>query len=129
MSEIFEVDDQTFEAEVLGRPGAVLVEFWGGWCKPCRDQEASTSALAEELEGTLGVYRVDVDCNRGTVSRFGVRGVPSLLVFRDGQLLDRHVGKMNLDELRTFVMQAGDESESESLDEIMESRGRDRPAS
>ncbi|MGI5480541.1 thioredoxin [Streptomyces lavendofoliae] len=87
-----EVTDADFDAEVLSADGPVLVEFTADWCGPCRQLAPVLSAVAEEEAGRLKVVRIDADTNPGTVTRYGVLSMPTLLVFRAGEPVRSMVG-------------------------------------
>jgi thioredoxin 2 len=86
------VTDANFEATVERAPMPVLVDCWADWCGPCHMLAPTLEALARDYAGRAVVGKLDVDANPGTASRFDVRGIPALLFFRGGQLVDRLVG-------------------------------------
>ena len=94
MSEkVLEVTDQNFGQEVAEADGLTIVDFWAAWCGPCRMVAPIVAQLAEEYEDKgLRVRKIDVDSNPGITSRFGVRSIPSILFFKDGQHVDTVVG-------------------------------------
>jgi len=87
-----EVNDQSFEAEVLKSRIPVVVDFWAAWCGPCRMLAPAVEDLARTYAGRLKVVKLDVDDNHSTASRFAIRSIPSLLFFKQGQLVDQIVG-------------------------------------
>ncbi len=86
------LDDSNFEEEVLNSDVPVLVDFWAAWCGPCRVIAPVIEELAEEYEGRVKVGKLDVDINPRTAMQFGVRSIPTLLIFKDGQVADQLVG-------------------------------------
>ena len=89
-----ETTDKTFASEVLNSSIPVLVDFWAPWCGPCRQLSPIIDEIAKELAGKIEVYKCNVDDNPETPSKFGVRGIPSLMIFKDGKLVDSKVGAL-----------------------------------
>jgi len=89
---VFEVNDATFDQEVLKSEQPVLVDFWAAWCGPCRALAPTVDAIAAQYEGKLKVMKMDVDKNPATPGRYGVRGIPALILFKGGQVADQIVG-------------------------------------
>jgi thioredoxin 1 len=87
-----EVNDASFEAEVLQSGQPVLVDFWAAWCGPCRALAPIVEEVAKEYAGKLKVMKMDVDKNQSTPMRYGIRGIPALLIFKDGKVADQIVG-------------------------------------
>ncbi|HEY2942028.1 MAG TPA: thioredoxin [Vicinamibacteria bacterium] len=94
---------QNWEAEVLAAEGTVLVDFWAAWCPPCRKLSPLVDELAQEYAGRLKVGKLDVDDSPDVASRYGITSIPSLLVFRDGQVVGQRVGCLPREELRGWV--------------------------
>ncbi len=86
--------DQNFEAEVLRSKEPVLVDFWASWCPPCRMIAPFVLAVAEEFQGRVKVGKLDVDQNPETAARYQVTGIPTLLLFKDGQVVEQRVGAL-----------------------------------
>ena len=97
------VTEAVFEREALSAEGPVLVDFWAGWCPPCRRLAPTLEALAAEYQGRLTVLKVDVDENPELSARYGIRSIPTLILFKDGRVADRKLGALPMDELRRFV--------------------------
>lgn len=94
------VTDSSFEQVVLRSSLPVLVDFWAAWCGPCRMVAPSVEQLAREFDGRAIVAKLDVDANPGTAGRYNIRGIPSLLIFRSGRVIDQIVGAQPLPVLR-----------------------------
>jgi thioredoxin 1 len=92
MSNAMEVTDDTFESEVEKHSGLAVVDFWATWCAPCRMIAPILDQLATEYSGKAKVTKLDVDTNIRTASRFNVRSIPTILFFKNGQLVDQIVG-------------------------------------
>ena len=89
---VTEVSDATFEKEVLQSEQPVLVDFWAAWCGPCRALAPVVDQVATEYNGKLRVMKMDVDSNTATPARYGIRGIPALILFKNGQVADNIVG-------------------------------------
>lgn len=90
-----EITDANFESEVMKSTTPVLIDFWAGWCAPCRAIAPTVDAIAEEYKGRVKVGKMDVDANGSTPIRYNVRGIPTLLVFKDGQVKEQIVGAVD----------------------------------
>jgi thioredoxin 1 len=86
------VDDQTFEAEVLQSDKPVLVDFWAEWCGPCRMLAPTVDKLAQEFDGQLKFVKLNVDDSAATSNRFGIKSIPTLILFKNGNEQDRLIG-------------------------------------
>jgi thioredoxin 1 len=93
MSEhVLDVTDASFEQDVLQAPVPVLVDFWAAWCGPCRMIGPIVEELAEEYKDRVKVAKMNVDDNAATPAQYGVRGIPALLFFKNGELVDQIIG-------------------------------------
>ncbi|HEX5706503.1 MAG TPA: thioredoxin [Pyrinomonadaceae bacterium] len=93
MSEhVLEVTDNNFESDVLGADAPVLVDFWAPWCGPCRMLAPTLEALAKEFDGAVRIVKLNVDDNPSTSQRYGIKGIPTLILFRNGTEEERVVG-------------------------------------
>src|SRR5919199_3636815 len=93
MSEfVSEVSDSTFEADVLGSDRPVLVDFWAAWCAPCRMLAPTVEAVAEKYAGNARVVKLNVDENPSVSQRYGIKGIPTLILFKNGREEERVVG-------------------------------------
>ncbi|MBO2521572.1 MAG: thioredoxin [Clostridia bacterium] len=94
-----EVTDQTFAEEVLQHQGVALVDFWAPWCGPCRRIGPIVEELAQEYEGRAKILKMNVDENQKTPMEYGIMGIPTLLIFKNGELVDTMVGLQSKDTL------------------------------
>jgi thioredoxin 1 len=104
MAEPIIVTDDTFQAEVLDSDKPVLVDFWADWCGPCRMIAPSVKEMAEEYAGMLTVAKVDVDENPAVPGRYGIIGIPTLMLFKDGQVVERITGALPKDRIVAQVL-------------------------
>lgn len=88
----FEVTDQNFEQDVLKSDTPVLVDFWAAWCGPCKALAPIVDELATQFQGKIKVGKMDVDRNPSTPMRYQVRGIPTLIIYKDGQVKEQIVG-------------------------------------
>ena len=92
MANVQQVGDDSFDREVLQSPTPVLIDFWAPWCGPCRAIGPIVEELAREYDGKLKVVKMNVDDNPRTPSRYGVRGIPNLILFKGGEVKEQIVG-------------------------------------
>jgi thioredoxin 1 len=99
MSEPFATSDESFERDVLDSTEPVLVDFWAEWCAPCKMIAPVVAEIAEEYDGQIKVAKLDADENPNTMQAFGIMGIPTLILFKDGQIAERITGFMPKDRL------------------------------
>ena len=94
---VFEATDNNFNADVVGHSGLTMVDFWAEWCGPCRMLGPTVEALAEEYQGKVKVFKMNVDHNPETPTRFHIRGIPTVIFFKNGEAVDKLVGNQPRD--------------------------------
>ena len=97
------VTDSSFDADVLGADVPVVVDFWAEWCGPCKQIGPALEEIAAEMGGKIRVAKVNIDDNPESPSRYGIRGIPTLLIFTDGELIDRKVGADTKRGIETWI--------------------------
>jgi thioredoxin len=100
---IMEVNDSNFDQDVLKSDKPVLIDFWAAWCGPCRALAPIVDELATAYEGKVKVAKMDVDRNSATPMRYGVRGIPTLLVFKGGQVKEQIVGYVPKEQIQKAI--------------------------
>jgi thioredoxin 1 len=100
------VTDESFEADVLKASGPVLVDFWAEWCGPCKQIGPALEELSTELSGKLTIAKLNIDDSPATGSRFGVRGIPTMMIFKDGQVVSTKVGAMAKSRINEWIEQS-----------------------
>lgn len=106
MADIINVTDASFEADVLKADGPILLDFWAEWCGPCKMLAPSLEQLSGELDGKVSVAKLNIDENPTIPSRYGVRGIPTLMIFKDGQVAATKVGALPKAQLKTWIEQS-----------------------
>ena len=95
--------DASFQADVLGASEPVVVDFWAEWCGPCRMIGPALEEISEELQGRVRIVKLNVDENPATAAKFGVRSIPTLMIFKDGQLAAQKVGAASKGDLSRWI--------------------------
>ena len=98
--------DQNFESEVIGSDTPTMVDFWAEWCAPCKMIAPTVEALAEEFEGKIKIGKLNIDENPSTPTKFGIRGIPTLIIFKGGQPVNQIVGVKSKAELKKAIESA-----------------------
>jgi len=98
-----EVTDSNFQTDVLGSDKPVLVDFWAEWCGPCRMIAPTVEAVAEAYQGKASVYKMNVDENMNVPQQYGIRGIPTLILFKGGQEQERIVGAVTREAITRVV--------------------------
>lgn len=97
------ISDSSFEADVLKASKPVLVDYWAEWCGPCKAIAPVLDEMSTTYKDKLQIAKMNVDDNREIPAKFGIRGIPTLMLFKDGQLAATHVGLMNKTQLAAFI--------------------------
>lgn len=100
---ILNVSDDTFETEVLNAPGPVLVDYWADWCGPCKQIAPMLDDVDRDMGNKVQVAKVNIDQNPKSPQKYGVRGIPTLMLFKDGQVAATRVGAMSKSALTEWI--------------------------
>ena len=95
--------DNKFDAEVLGSNKPVIVDFWAEWCGPCKQIAPILDEISDEMKDEIIISKMNIDQNQETPQKYGVRGIPTLMIFQDGQLIDTKVGSMSKDLIKNWI--------------------------
>lgn len=101
------ITDDSFEADVLKAAKPVLVDFWAEWCGPCKQIGPALEQLSDELAGQVTIAKLNIDDSPMTSSRLGVKGIPTMMLFRDGQMVSLKVGAMPKGKIAEWLADAG----------------------
>ena len=101
------VTDETFEQSVLKANGPVLVDFWAEWCGPCKQIAPALEQISDELAGIMTVAKVNIEDSPMTPGKYGVRGIPTMMLFRNGQMASMKVGALPKQKILEWLQEAG----------------------
>ncbi|NIG87112.1 thioredoxin TrxA [Serratia symbiotica] len=100
---IIHLTDNSFDSNVLKAEGSILVDFWAEWCGPCRMIAPILDEIAEEFAGKLTITKLNIDQNPATAPKYGIRGIPTLLLFKNGEVAATKVGALSKGQLKDFL--------------------------
>ncbi len=100
---IIQLTDDSFDSDVINASGPVLVDFWAEWCGPCKMIAPILNEAAEEYAGKVVIGKLNIDQNTLTPPKYGIRGIPTLLLFKDGAIVDTKVGALSKTQLNEFL--------------------------
>jgi len=106
MANVTELSDANFEAEVLNESKPVLVDFWAPWCGPCRQIGPIIEALAGDNAGAVKIAKMNVDESANTAAKFGISSIPTILIFKNGEVVERFVGLKPKDQIQAAIDEA-----------------------
>ncbi len=101
-----QINDSNFENLVLKDPGVVFIDFWAPWCGPCRAISPIVDEIAEEFSGKVKVYKMNVDENTETPAKYAIRAIPTMMIFKNGELAEQIVGGVSKEQITTALNKA-----------------------
>ncbi len=104
------VSDDTFDAEVLSSEVPVVVDFWAEWCGPCKQIAPALEEIAKEFDGKVKIVKLNIDENQSTPSRYNVRAIPTLMIFKNGQLAATHTGAQPKGRIASWISDTLDDA-------------------
>lgn len=103
MSNLLEITDDNFKSEVVEKDGVVVVDFYAEWCAPCKAIGAAMEELSDEYNGSVKICKGNIEANSSTLSDFGVTGIPAILLFKNGELKNQHIGLRSKKDLKKDI--------------------------
>ncbi len=100
---LIHVTDDSFDADVLQSDKPVLVDYWAEWCGPCKMIAPILEEISADYDSTLTIAKLDVDQNQATSMKYGIRGIPTLMLFKEGNIVATHVGALTKSQLTAFI--------------------------
>lgn len=103
MSDLISLSDEAFDKAIGEASNPVLVDFWAPWCQPCKALTPILEEIAQEYQGKVTIYKMNVDDHKEAATKFGVRGIPTLIIFKEGEAVATKVGSLTKSQLASFI--------------------------